>query len=272
MTNAQTYDFLKMHGLGNDFIIFDARHGELDLSSVQVQALSNRHRGVGCDQLAILRPSNKADVYMEIRNHDGSMVGACGNMSRCVGRLLLDETGQDCVHIETSSTILTAYDSDGLVSVNMGPARLNWQDIPLTHQEDTLCINMVVGPLSSPVCVNMGNPHVVFIVDDVQTVDLAKWGPVVETHEIFPKHANVSIISISGDRIRQRVWERGTGITQACGSGACAALVAAARLSKTGRSATVELDGGPLQITWLEDDTVEMAGPATLVYKGSVVI
>jgi len=264
--------FLKMHGLGNDFIIFDAREDDFALADDEVRALSDRRRGIGCDQLIILRVSGKADVFMEIRNADGGRVGACGNATRCVGQLVLDETGKDKISIETDAGLLSAERADAGISVNMGPARLLWNEIPLARETDTMKVDFAMGPLFSPTCVNMGNPHAVFFVDDADAVDLAYWGPQVEKNALFPERVNASVGTVKGDTIRLRVWERGAGITDACGTAACASVVAASRLGLVDRKATVMLDGGPLEIEWLQDGTVQMTGAATLAFKGEVAL
>lgn len=262
--------FLKMHGLGNDFIIFDARKDDLALADETVRLLSNRRLGIGCDQLIVLRDSARADIFMEIRNADGSRVGACGNATRCVGQLALEETGKDTVSIETDAGLLSATQADTGISVNMGPARLDWKEIPLAREMDTASIDFAMGPLFSPVGVNMGNPHAVFFVEDADKIDLAYWGPQVETNPLFPERVNASVASVKDGIIRLRVWERGAGITDACGTAACASTVAASRLGLVDRKATVQLDGGPLEIEWLEDGTVQMTGSATLAFKGEV--
>lgn len=269
-SNSHMRRFLKMQGIGNDFVIFDARERELSLSDDAVRHIASRRRGVGCDQLIIMRAAEDADIFMEIRNADGSRVGACGNATRCVGRLMLDETGKNSVSIRTDAGLLSAKRAGSGISVNMGPARLEWSEIPLARQMDTVKADFTLGPLSNPVCVNMGNPHAVFFVPDVDAVDLETYGPQIETDPLFPERVNVSIAHIRDGIIRQRVWERGAGITEACGSGACAGAVAAARLGLAGRKSTVQLDGGPLEIEWLEDGTVQMTGSATLAFEGEL--
>jgi len=264
--------FLKMHGLGNDFIIFDAREEDFALADEAVRALSSRRRGIGCDQLIILRASDKADIFMEIRNADGGRVGACGNATRCVGQLVLDETGKDKVMIETDAGLLSATRADMGISVNMGPARLAWDEIPLAREMETMKIDFAMGPLFAPTCVNMGNPHAVFFVDDAEAIDLAYWGPQVEKNPLFPERVNASVGTVKDGVIRLRVWERGAGITDACGTAACASVVAASRLGLVDRKATVELDGGPLLVEWLADGTVQMTGAATLAFKGEVAL
>jgi diaminopimelate epimerase len=262
--------FLKMHGLGNDFIIFDAREKDLTLADDVVRALADRRRGIGCDQLIVLRPADDADVFMEIRNADGSRVGACGNATRCVGQIVLKETGKDSITIRTDAGLLSAAAAEQGISVNMGPARTNWAEIPLKRAMDTAHMEFAMGPLFDPVGVNMGNPHAVFFVDDAERVDLAYWGPQVETNGLFPERVNASVASVSDGVIRLRVWERGAGITDACGTAACAATVAATRRDLVDGEAIVRLDGGDLFVKWLEDGTVQMTGAATLSFKGEV--
>lgn len=268
--NRHKHPFTKMHGLGNDFVIFDARDSELQITEARARILSDRRRGIGCDQLIVMRNSNASDVFMEIWNTDGTRVGACGNATRCVGQLMLAETGAETISIETDAGQLSAVANNGLISVNMGPARLDWADIPLAHEVETTASDFALGPLSAPGCVNMGNPHAVFFVEDADAVDLETWGPQIETHAFFPEKVNVSLVSVNGTALRQRVWERGAGITQACGSAACASVVAATRRGLVNRKATVELDGGTLDVEWLPDGTVQMTGPATFVYAGEV--
>ncbi|WP_026168476.1 diaminopimelate epimerase [Kordiimonas gwangyangensis] len=271
-TSGNTYRFRKMEGLGNDFVIFDAREHDLTLSDDAVRHIADRKRGVGCDQLIVMRGCQDADIFMEIRNADGSRVGACGNATRCVGRLMLDETGKEAVTIRTDAGLLGATRADTGISVNMGPARLAWSEIPLAEVQDTANIAFELDGLLNPVGVNMGNPHAVFFVDDAEAIDLKTLGPKIEHDVLFPERVNVSVAHVKDGIIRQRVWERGVGITDACGTGACAGLVAAARRGLTGRKATVMLDGGPLEIEWLEDGTVQMTGAATLAYTGEIVL
>lgn len=259
-----------MHGLGNDFVIFDARKQHIDMTKTRASFVADRRRGVGCDQLIVLRETDKADVYMEIWNADGTQAGACGNATRCVGQIMLSETGKTSVSIETISGLLAAEARDTLISVNMGKARLDWTEIPLAKEMNTEQLDYTMGPLSAPGCVNMGNPHVVFFVDDAESIDLEKWGPQIERDPLFPERVNVSVVSVHGGNLRQRVWERGAGITEACGSGACAAVVAAARRSLVARAATTTLDGGDLMIEWLEDGTVQMTGPSSHSFTGEI--
>jgi diaminopimelate epimerase len=227
--------------------------------------------------LIVLEPSDRADVFMRIRNPDGGEAEACGNATRCVASQLMAETGRDKVTIETVAGLLEASDAgNGLYTVDMGPARLDWDQIPLASAMDTLHVDCQAGPdsapvLSDPVAVNMGNPHAVFFVDNVDTIDLPTVGPILEHHPVFPERANISIAHIiSNGAIRMRVWERTAGITRACGSAACAVLVAAARRGLTGRGAEVMLDGGSLKIAWREDGHVMMTGPVATSFAGDL--
>lgn len=266
--------FIKMHGLGNDFVVLDARNQPIDLSTAQVQAMADRRTGAGCDQFIVMEQSqNKtADVFMRIRNSDGNEVEACGNATRCIARLLMNEIGKSEIVVETVVGLLHAQDAgDDIVTVNMGLARLDWSDIPTAGECDTLNMPVSVGPLENPVGVNVGNPHAVFFVDDCETIDLTAAGPDVETHPFFPDRTNVEVVTkLEDGSLRMRVWERGVGITQACGTGACAVLVAAVRRGVIeGRKADVVLDGGTLSIEWLENGEILMSGPASRAYGGT---
>lgn len=272
--------FIKMHGLGNDFVIMDSRKDGYVPDPELCRKIADRHRGVGYDQLIVLlKPkSPEADVYMHIVNPDGSEAGACGNATRCVARLLFEETGRDGAVIQTVAGLLKASkESGGLIAVDMGPARLKWDEIPLARECDTLCVPLdpepqTPNPESRPCCVNMGNPHAVFFVPDAEAVPLSDIGPKLEHHPMFPQRCNIEFAQIvDRGRIRMRVWERGAGITQACGSGSCATLVAAVRRGLGDRRATIVLDGGELVIEWRESDGhVLMAGPTALVFKGAL--
>lgn len=271
-----TRDFLKMHGLGNDFVVIDARHQPYAPDEAEVRAIADRKTGVGCDQFIVVEPAqdSRAAAFMRIRNADGSEVSACGNASRCVGWLLLEETGGDRIVFETAAGLLEAARAgDGLITVDMGPANLEWTAIPLAQPLDTLHLpidqSYPGGGVSDPVAVNMGNPHCVFFVDDADAVPVAGIGPGLEHHPLFPARTNVEFASVeTPTRIRMRVWERGTGITRACGTGACATLVAAARRGLTGRTADVVLDGGTLTIAWRDDGHVLMTGPVAVSFTG----
>ena len=264
--------FAKMHGLGNDFVVFDARGAPLALDGARVRAIADRRTGVGCDQVIVVEPPRNGgtDAYLRFWNQDGGEVAACGNGTRCAARLLLDETEQTSMILETDAGRLTAQEAGGgQVRVDMGPARLDWRDIPLARATDTLHVAVGAGPLGDAVAVNMGNPHAVFFVDDVDAVPLEALGPGLETDPLFPEHANIGVAQrLADDCLRLRVWERGAGLTQACGTGACAAAVAGARRGLTGRSVTVVLDGGELGILWREDGHVEMTGPTAASFTG----
>ena len=264
--------FLKMHGLGNDFVVLDGRRMAIAVDAAAARALADRRTGIGCDQVILLEPPRDAtaQVLMHIRNPDGGEAEACGNATRCVADLLRRETGDPRARIETIAGLLEAEARpDGRVAVDMGPARTGWREIPLSRPMDTECLELALGPLSAPVCTNIGNPHATFFVDDVDMVDLIALGPELERNQLFPQRANIGVAAIRDRRnIRLRVWERGAGITRACGSGACAALVAAHRRGLTAREAAVELDGGVLDIAWREDGHVVMTGPVALSFEG----
>jgi diaminopimelate epimerase len=262
-----------MHGLGNDFVVLDRRHDAVAIDAQAARAIADRRTGIGCDQLLLIEPPRHpaAEVAMRILNADGSEAEACGNGTRCIARLIAEETGDDRVRIETLAGLLEAeLMPDGNVAVDMGPARTGWRDIPLAREMDTDRVDLALGPLREPVCTNVGNPHATFFVADVEAVDLAALGPRLERDELFPERANIGVGTVlDPGRIRFRVWERGAGITRACGTGACAALVAASRRGLTERQAIVALDGGTLDISWREDGHVIMTGPATLAFEGS---
>ncbi len=264
--------FIKMHGLGNDFVVVDARREPFALTAESARAIADRRTGVGCDQLIVMEPpaNGAAEVFMRIRNWDGGEVEACGNGTRCVAALIMAESGKPHASIETLAGILEADTAgEDRVCVDMGPIRQTWQEIPLAGPADTLHLNLSQGPLSDAVAVNVGNPHAVFFVDDVDAVALADLGPLLEHDPLFPDRANIGIAQLNGkDHLRLRVWERGVGETRACGTGACAAAVAAARRELTGRQVTVRLTGGELQITWREDGHVLMTGPVATAFSG----
>lgn len=271
--------FRKMHGLGNDFVVIDLRaeNGRTDcgraLTPAQVRHIADRREGVGCDQLITIEAPRSPDAtaFMGIRNPDGTEAGACGNATRCVAALLMDESGASTAVVETVSGLLSAQRSvAGLVTVDMGPPRLDWAQIPLSAEADTLHLDLEAGILRDPVAVSMGNPHAVFFVDAVAAVPLETIGPMVESHPLFPERTNVEVVEVlASDILRMRVWERGAGITRACGSGACAVLVAAVRRGLADRRAQVILDGGPLTIDWREaDGHVLMTGPVATSFTG----
>lgn len=268
--------FIKMHGLGNDFVVVDARDEPFLLTDDLARAIADRRRGVGCDQLLIIEPpsNGSADVFMRIRNHDGGEVGACGNGTRCVAALVMEETGQDRLTIETQRGLLQASAAGrNRVQVDMGEALTGWRDIPLSEERDTLHLGLASGPLNDPVGVNMGNPHAVFFVETVENLPLERLGPALEHDPLFPERANIGAAEVIGpNQLRLRVWERGVGLTQACGSGACAAAVAAARRGITGRKVEVVLDGGALELEWREDGHVLMTGPVATAFTGELAL
>ena len=268
--------FVKMHGLGNDFVVIDARTAPLTLAPDQARLIADRRRGVGCDQLIVLEPprSAGADVFMRILNPDASEAGACGNATRCIAATLMSQTGRSGAVIETIAGLLPSrHAADGMVTVDMGPARLGWQDVPLAEPCDTLHVAAGAGPLSDPACCSMGNSHATYFVADAEAVDLAALGPALETHAMFPQRVNAAVVQVlARDRLRFRVWERGAGITEACGSGACAAVVNAARRGLIDRRAQVVLDGGELTIFWRADGHVEMTGPVATSFTGELAL
>ena len=270
--------FLKMNGLGNDFVVVEARTAPFAPSAEEVRAIANRERGIGCDQLVSIEPSGKADAKVRFWNAAGDEVGACGNASRCVGWLLMEAAGTDRAVMETQGGLLVANRAgDKVVSVDMGEPGLDWRQIPLAEEMDTRGIELQVGPIDDPIlhtpgCVSMGNPHVVFFVPDAEIAPVREVGPMIEHHRLFPEGVNVGFAQIVGrDRIRLKVWERGAGLTKACGTGACAALVAAARRGLTDRKATQVLDGGELVVEWRESDGhVIMTGAAEVEFTGTL--
>ena len=274
--------YIAMNGLGNRFAIFDARSRPFRPDSEAVRRLADPKTGLGFDQMFVLEPSQAGELFMRMWNADGEEVGACGNGARCVGWLLMEESGRDRATFETAAGLLTASRAGpAAVTVDMGAPGLDWTQIPLSERMDTVRIELQVGPIDDPVlwgpgCVSMGNPHCVFFVDDAEAAPVTQVGPMIEYHPLFPQRTNVGFAQVKGrDRIRLRVWERGAGLTKACGTGACAALVAAHRRGTTGREATLELDGGELQIRW-EADTVSspghvyMTGPVELEHSGEI--
>jgi diaminopimelate epimerase len=266
--------FTKMHGLGNDCVIIDARDEPVLLSEDAIRLIADRRHGVGCDQLVLLEPpkNGNADVFLRFYNSDGSESGACGNATRCIASRLMQAQQTDRLTLQTAAGLLSAHiDGRGMVAVDMGEAQLDWRDIPLSHETDTLTLDLVAGPYSGPASVGMGNPHCVFFVDDAEAVDFAGLGPKVEHDPLFPQRTNVEFVTVlDRNRIRMRVWERGAGITQACGSGACAVAVAAARRGLAERRVEVILDGGSLFIEWRDDNHVIMSGPVAFVFTGTL--
>jgi diaminopimelate epimerase len=277
---ATRVPYLKMNGLGNDFVVLDARARALELTPEIVAAISSRESGIGCDQFIVIEPARDGgDAFMDIWNNDGERVEACGNATRCIGDLLMQESGKEEVAVETVAGTLRAMPGkDGLITVDMGEPRLEWHQIPLSEEiRDTRGIELQIGPIDAPIlhtpaAVNMGNPHAIFFVQDVNAYNLAQIGPMLEHHPIFPERANISLAQVdSRTHITLRVWERGAGLTRACGTAACAAGVAAIRKRLTERIVQVALPGGELTIEWREaDNHVYMTGPAELDYKGEL--
>lgn len=259
--------FRKMHGLGNDFVIIDARGGTDPVTPALARALGDRHRGLGFDQLAVILDDVAADAHLVFWNADGSISGACGNATRCIARLLMDETGKDRLTLRTAfATLIAETAGPGLIRVNMGQPALGWRDVPLAADCDTVALDLP----GAPGALSMGNPHCVFVVDDAETADIAVQGAAYETHPLYPERTNVEMVQVlAPDRLRLRIWERGVGITLASGSCACAALVACARKGLSGRTAAIVVDGGTLYGDW-RDDGVWLTGPTALVCEGVI--
>ena len=274
--------FIKMHGLGNDFIVLDARElADLIpdmISKAAATALADRHFGIGCDQILVIRPSQRADIFMQILNSDGSAATACGNGTRCVADHIMRERGQDRLSIETDAGILQSWraaENPNHIAVDMGSVYLDWEAVPLASNANTLSIDL--GPLAPApaICHSVGNPHAVIFVDDAEVIDLANIGPQLENHSIFPDRANISFVhQIEPNKFRMRVWERGGGITFACGSGACAVGVAVHRSGRGSRRNEIIMDGGSVFIDWQDDGTaggrVIMRGPVAYVFNGTL--
>ena len=267
--------FVKMHGLGNDFVVFDARDSAFALSAPQAKAVADRHFGVGCDTVVVIRPGGAAaDASILFYNADGTESESCFNASRCVARLLLDERGLARVKLATKGGMLVCSDAGrGQVTVDMGEPRLDWDQVPVVSPVDTADFPLAIGGTSIPVsAVSMGNPHCVLFVPDAEKAPLTTLGPKIETLPFFPNRTNVEFAQVLDQgRIRMRVWERGVGVTLACGTGACATAVAAIRRGLTGRKVDLVLDGGTLKIEWREEDGhVLMTGPTATPFRGRV--
>lgn len=265
--------FRKMHGLGNDFVVLDARAAPLPVTPRLAAAIADRHTGIGCDQFIVMEPPGAgADVFMRIRNPDGSEAGACGNATRCIASLVADELGRDRVVVRTIAGDLPVERlPGGLWRADMGAPRLRWDQVPLAREADTTHLPIALGPVADPAACSMGNPHATFFVDDLAAIPVAEIGPKLEHHELFPERANIGFAQVlAPDRIRLVMWERGAGMTLACGSGACATIVNAARRGLTGRRATIELPGGALEMAWREDGHVLMTGPVATAFRGEI--
>ena len=258
--------FIKMHGLGNDFIVLDARAQALPpLDAAFASALADRHTGIGCDQLIVLEPSTLGDFRMRIFNADGSEVEACGNATRAVGLL----HGAPA-RIETRGGLVAASPDAGGIAVEMGKPRFDWDAIPLAYPMDTHAMPVAWEELVNPIAVNVGNPHAIFFVDDPYAIDMARLGPLIENDPLFPQRVNVNVAAVTArDAITLRVWERGAGLTRACGTGACATAIGAMKRGLVDRAVTVTLPGGPLSIAWRDDGEIVMSGPAAESFRGS---
>jgi diaminopimelate epimerase len=279
MTANSAQHFRKMNGLGNDFVVFDARQVPLAMDEEKARRIADRRTGIGCDQLIVLEPSAKADVRMRIWNNEGFEVESCGNASRCIADLLFEEKRRDSATIDTKGGFLVARKSgERLVTIDNGLPRFDWQDIPLSEKfHDTRYIELAVGPadaplIHSPSVVNVGNPHCIFWVKSLDVVDLAKVGPMLEFHPLFPQRANITLARVdSRDHSTIRVWERGAGLTRACGTAACAVMAAGFRLRKFDRKSTVTLPGGDLFMEVRESDGhILMTGPVAYEFEGEL--
>lgn len=263
--DAPPLPFMKMHGLGNDFVVIDSRDRVEPLSAARISAIADRHTGVGFDQLAVItQPGNQP--HLTFYNSDGSTSAACGNATRCIARHIMDQTGQTHLTLTTDRGTLEAVDAGGgLTSVNMGPPQLAWHEVPLAEEMDTLELPIE----GSPTATGMGNPHCTFFVENAEAIPLEQFGPRYEYHPLYPQRTNVQVASVIGpDHLRMRVWERGVGVTLASGSSSCATAVAAARRGLTGRTVRIDLDGGTLQVDWREDG-VWMTGGTAHVFDGA---
>jgi diaminopimelate epimerase len=257
--------FHKMHGLGNDFVIFDARSDPIEMTEARARAVADRRTGVGCDQLILLEPSQVADLRMRIFNADGGEVEACGNAARCVALLEGGET-----RIETQGGAIRGSAEAGAARVEMGEPRFGWEEIPLAYPMDTAALPVGWEELQSPSAINVGNPHLIFFVDRAETVPLERLGPEIERDPLFPQRINVNVASLEDGAIRLRVWERGAGLTQACGTGACATAVAAMRRKLVGSRVDVRLPGGKLTIEWSPGEPIRMSGGAAHIFTGEI--
>ncbi|HLX14424.1 MAG TPA: diaminopimelate epimerase [Bradyrhizobium sp.] len=277
MSALANHMFAKMNGIGNEIVVVDLRDKAAVVTSDEARAVASP-KGVHYDQLMVLQPPRLAgtEAFIRIYNNDGSEAAACGNGMRCVARRLFEASGQTQATFETKAGLLNCWRSGDLYTVDMGPPKFGWQDIPLAEEfRDTRYIELQIGPIDAPVlhspsAVSMGNPHAIFWVADVDAYDLSRFGPLLENHPIFPERANITLAHVvDRDHITIRTWERGAGLTKACGSAACATAVAAARLKRTNRTVQIALPGGELGIEWRErDDHVLMTGPATFEYEG----
>jgi diaminopimelate epimerase len=265
MPATMKLQFRKMHGLGNDFVIIDARDGAIGIDEATARAIADRRTGIGCDQLILLEPSAVADLRMRIWNPDGGEVEACGNATRCVAALL----GGDST-IETKGGLIASSANSDSATLEMGLPRFGWQEIPLAYAMDTSALPIAWGGLEAPFAVNVGNPHIVFFVEDAESVALEQLGPEIEHDPLFPERVNVNVASVEDNAIRLRVWERGAGLTRACGTGACATAVAAISRKLVSSPVEVRLPGGNLEIAWEPGGPIRMSGPAAHVFTGEI--
>ncbi|MCU0790986.1 MAG: diaminopimelate epimerase [Nitratireductor sp.] len=279
MSAAAPLHFRKMNGLGNDFVVFDARSAPVAMTEARARAIADRRSGIGCDQLIVLEPSKRADVTMRIWNNEGGEVESCGNASRCIADLIFKEKKTTRATIDTKGGFLVAEKAgDALVTIDNGAPRFDWQDIPLSEKfHDTRHIELQVGPIDAPLIhspsvVNVGNPHCIFWVKDLDVVDLSKVGPMLEHHPLFPERANITLARVDAkDHVTIRVWERGAGLTRACGTAACAVMAAGARIRVIGRKATISLPGGDLFMECRESDGhILMTGPVSYDFEGDL--
>jgi diaminopimelate epimerase len=264
MRASMTGRFHKMHGLGNDFVVIDARVEHLAMTEARARAIADRRTGIGCDQLILLEPSTFADAKMRTFNADGSEVEICGNAARAVALLF----GKPAI-FETMSGPVSVSPQDGGATVDMGTPKFDWETIPLAYAMDTAAMPVGWETLQNPTAVNVGNPHVIFFVEEQARIDLERLGPLIETDQLFPERINVNVATVTGpNNIALRVWERGTGLTRACGTGACATAVVAIRSKRASSPVMVSLPGGDLTITWAPGESIRMTGPATHVFSG----
>ena len=279
MSAAAPLHFRKMNGLGNDFVVFDARSAPVAMTEARARAIADRRSGIGCDQLIVIEPSKRADVTMRIWNNEGGEVESCGNASRCIADLIFKEKKTTRATIDTKGGFLVAEKAgDALVTIDNGAPRFDWKDIPLSEKfHDTRHIELQVGPVEAPLIhspsvVNVGNPHCIFWVKDLDVVDLSKVGPMLEHHPLFPERANITLARVDAkDHVTIRVWERGAGLTRACGTAACAVMAAGARIRIIGRKATISLPGGDLFMECRESDGhILMTGPVSYDFEGDL--
>ncbi len=265
--------FIKMHGLGNDFVVFDARADSIRLTEKQLTGIAARRTGIGCDQVIVMEKANKGDVFMRIYNADGGEVQSCGNATRCIAWVIMEETGKDKVAVETGAGLLACERAgEKMIRVDMGEPKFAWQDIPLAKESDTMNLPIFADGLSNPAAVSMGNPHMVFVAPVIDTVNLKDLGSRLEHHPLFPERVNVSVAQVVDKHtVKLRVWERGAGITLACGTAACAALAVLNRRGLVDEAARIMLPGGALDIVWDKNtNRIFMTGAVETSFSGTV--